>query len=128
LVYDLGDGQWNKPDLRVLLEEVLPHDRDFLNHEAVYDFPGIGWKSFMLSGRYMAQEPDGEPLILLSLSEMTKRKKIEAALTQAEKLGIASRLAATIAHEINNPLEAITNLLYLASKGNDAAAEKSYAA
>jgi two-component system, chemotaxis family, CheB/CheR fusion protein len=128
LVYNLGDGQWNKPDLRVLLEEVLPHDRNFFNHEVIYDFPGIGWKSFMLSGRYMVQEPETAPLILLSLTDMTKRKKIEAALIQAEKLAIASRLAATIAHEINNPLEAITNLLYLASTGNDAAATKSYAA
>jgi two-component system CheB/CheR fusion protein len=128
LVYDLGDGQWNQPDLRVLLEEVLPHDRDFLNHEVIYDFPGIGWKSFMLSGRYMVQEPGAAPLILLSLTDMTKRKKIEAALIQAEKLAIASRLAASIAHEINNPLEAITNLLYLASKGDDATAAKSYTA
>jgi two-component system CheB/CheR fusion protein len=127
-VYSLGDGQWNKPDLRTLLEEVLPHDRNFFNHEVIYDFPGIGWKSFMLSGRYMVQEPDTAPLILLSLTDMTKRKKIEAALIQAEKLAIASRLAATIAHEINNPLEAITNLLYLASKGDDAAAAQSYAA
>ncbi|MDX6460101.1 MAG: two-component system, chemotaxis family, CheB/CheR fusion protein [Acidobacteriaceae bacterium] len=126
-VYSLGDGQWNKPDLRTLLEEVLPHDRNFLNHEVIYDFPGIGWKSFMLSGRYMVQEPETAPLILLSLTDMTKRKKIEAALIQAEKLAIASRLAASIAHEINNPLEAITNLLYLASTGDDAAA-KSYAA
>ncbi|AEU35191.1 chemotaxis protein CheB [Granulicella mallensis] len=127
-VYGLGNGQWNKPDLRTLLEEVLPHDRDFLNHEVIYDFPGIGWKSFMLSGRYMVQEPEAAPLILLSLTDMTKRKKIEAALVQAEKLTIASRLAATIAHEINNPLEAITNLLYLASTGDDAAAAKTYAA
>jgi two-component system CheB/CheR fusion protein len=90
--------------------------------------PGIGWKSFMLSGRYMVQEPDAAPLILLSLTDMTKRKKIEAALVQAEKLAIASCLAATIAHEINNPLEPITNLLYLASTGNDASTAKSYAA
>jgi len=107
---------------------ILPHDRNFLNHEVIYDFPGIGWKSFMLSGRYMVQEPDAAPLILLSLTDMTKRKKIEVALIQAEKLAIASRLAATITHEINNPLEAITNLLYLASTGDDAAAAKSYAA
>ena len=127
-VYSLGDGQWNKPDLRTLLEEILPHDRNFFNHEVVYDFPGIGWKSFMLSGRYMVQEPDVAPLILLSFTDMTKRKKIEAALIQAEKLAIASRLAASIAHEINNPLEAITNLLYLASTGDDAAAAKAFAA
>ena len=60
-VFSLGNGQWNKPDLRMLLEEVLPKDRDFANYEVVYDFPGIGWKSFMLSGRYMAQAPDTAP-------------------------------------------------------------------
>ncbi len=126
-VYSLGDGQWNKPDLRSLLEEVLPHDRDFLSHEVTYDFPGLGWKSFMLSGRYMVQDPEVVPLILLSFTDMTKRKKIEAALIQAEKLAIASRLAASIAHEINNPLEAITNLLYLASTGEDSVATKAFA-
>jgi two-component system CheB/CheR fusion protein len=125
-VYSLGDGQWNKPDLRKLLEEVLPHDRDFLNHEVVYDFPGIGWKNFMLSGRYMVQEQDVAPLILLSLTDMTNRKKTELALIQAEKLTIASRLAASIAHEINNPLEAITNLLYLASTSEDAEIAKGF--
>ncbi|MDQ2835190.1 MAG: PAS domain-containing protein [Acidobacteriota bacterium] len=127
-VYDLGDGQWNKPDLRVLLEEVLPLDRDFFNHEVIYDFPEIGVKSFMLSGRYMLQEPETAPLILLSLTDITKRKKIEAALVQSEKLAIASRLAASIAHEINNPLEAITNLLYLAANGDDVLAAKEFAA
>ncbi len=127
-VYSLGNGQWNKPDLRSLLEQVLPHDRNFINHEVIYDFPGIGWKSFALSGRYMVQESDVPPLILLSLTDMTKRKKIESALIQAEKLSVASRLAASIAHEINNPLEAITNLLYLASTGDDAVAAKEFSA
>ena len=127
-VFSLGDGQWNKPELRGLLEEVLPKDKDFLNFEVVYDFPEIGWKNFMVSGRYMAQAPDVSPLILMSFSDITKRKKIDAALVQAEKLSIASRLAASIAHEINNPLEAITNLLYLASTGNDAQMAKKFSA
>jgi PAS domain S-box-containing protein len=45
--------------------------------------------------------------------EMTKQKKAEAALIQSEKLAAVGRLASSISHEINNPLEAITNLLYL---------------
>ena len=45
--------------------------------------------------------------------EVTQQKKAEAALVQSEKLAAVGRLASSISHEINNPLEAITNLLYL---------------
>ena len=45
--------------------------------------------------------------------EITQQKKTEAALIQSEKLAAVGRLASSISHEINNPLEAITNLLYL---------------
>jgi PAS domain S-box-containing protein len=44
-------------------------------------------------------------------------KKVERALRTTEKLAAAGRLAATIAHEINNPLEAINNLIFLAKRG-----------
>lgn len=46
--------------------------------------------------------------------DITDRKQAEQALLQSEKLAAVGRLAASIAHEINNPLEAVTNLLYLA--------------
>jgi PAS domain S-box-containing protein len=46
--------------------------------------------------------------------EITHQKKAELALQQSEKLAIVGRLASSIAHEINNPLESVTNLLYLA--------------
>jgi PAS domain S-box-containing protein len=45
--------------------------------------------------------------------DATERKRAEEALRKTEKLAAAGRLAASIAHEINNPLEAVTNLLYL---------------
>ena len=45
--------------------------------------------------------------------EITNQKKAEAALMQSEKLAAVGRLAQSISHEINNPLEAVTNLLYL---------------
>jgi C4-dicarboxylate-specific signal transduction histidine kinase len=47
--------------------------------------------------------------------DITERKMTEAALLRSEKLAAMGRLASTVAHEINNPLEAVTNLLYLAS-------------
>jgi PAS domain S-box-containing protein len=47
------------------------------------------------------------------VQEITHQKKSEQALVQSEKLAAVGRLASSISHEINNPLEAITNLLYL---------------
>ena len=46
--------------------------------------------------------------------DITERKKTEAGLLRAEKLAAMGRLASTVAHEINNPLESVTNLLFLA--------------
>lgn len=50
-------------------------------------------------------------------NDVTARVSFEDALRQSEKLAATGRLAASIAHEINNPLEAITNLLFLARHG-----------
>jgi PAS domain S-box-containing protein len=51
--------------------------------------------------------------MVLVFRDVTKQREVEAALRNAEKLATAGRFAATIAHEINNPLEAAINSLYL---------------
>lgn len=51
--------------------------------------------------------------------EITQQKKAEQTLIQTDKLAAMGRLAASIAHEINNPLESVTNLLYLARSTDD---------
>jgi PAS domain S-box-containing protein len=59
--------------------------------------------------------PNGTDIIGMvgTVQDITSRKTQENALRQSEKLAATGRLAATIAHEINNPLEAVTNLIYL---------------
>jgi PAS domain S-box-containing protein len=72
--------------------------------------------------------PDAEIIdrVLVVAIEVTGQKQMQAALIQSEKLAIVGRLADSIAHEINNPLEAVTNLLYLAGFSEDLAEVKSF--
>ncbi len=58
--------------------------------------------------------------------EITQQKKAEKALVESEKLAVVGRLASSIAHEINNPLESLTNLLYLAQGSEDIEEVRAY--
>ena len=58
--------------------------------------------------------------------EITERKRLEKQLIQSEKLAATGRMAATVAHEINNPLDSLLNLVYLARKGESLAEVRSY--
>lgn len=61
-------------------------------------------------------------------TDINELKLAEQALLRSEKLASAGRMAASVAHDINNPLEAITNLLYLARTSEELAEAKSYVA
>jgi PAS domain S-box-containing protein len=61
------------------------------------------------------------------LADITQRKRTEEAMLRTEKLAVAGRLAASVAHEINNPLEAVGNLLYLISLDESREAARAHA-
>ncbi len=61
--------------------------------------------------------------MIVYMRETTEARRTEQALRRSEQLAAAGRLAASIAHEINNPLEAVTNLLYLAKMDDDLASQ-----
>ena len=61
------------------------------------------------------------------LADITTRKLSEEAMLRAEKLAVAGRLAASVAHEINNPLEAVANLLYLIAHADTVEAAATFA-
>lgn len=65
---------------------------------------------------------DGIERVLETNRDITQRKKSEQALLRSEKLASVGRMAATIAHEVNNPLEAVMSLLFLA-KGSEELSE-----
>ena len=63
-------------------------------------------------------ESPGERQVAAFIADLTLQKKSEEVLRQTEKLAVAGRFAASVAHEINNPLEAITNCLYLMAQSD----------
>ena len=118
----------SQPSLEDCLERIFPEDRAGLEaatREAmhtghyIHEFrlaPGSGAPVRCIRGIARVLEPPGEPPYLVGLNlDITDQKLSADALIRTEKLAIAGRLAASIAHEINNPLEAVTNLLYLLS-------------
>jgi PAS domain S-box-containing protein len=62
-------------------------------------------------------DADGQPENMIGFDiDVTERKQANEALERSERLVVAGRIAATVAHEINNPLEAVNNLVYLAKE------------
>lgn len=70
-------------------------------------------EEFPIEGTISQTESDGHKLYSLILRDVGQKQQSERALRETEKLAATGRLAAMIAHEINNPLESITNVLYL---------------
>ncbi len=74
-----------------------------------------GSEYWTLARGVVRRDADGSPERLLGVCmDISSRKLAEEALLKSEKLAATGRMAATIAHEINNPLEAVTNLVFLA--------------
>ena len=79
-VYELGEGQWDIPALRKLLEEVLPRDEHFDDFEVEHEFRRIGARTMLLNGRRLRDED----LILLGIRDITERKRDERALRDTQ--------------------------------------------
>lgn len=87
----------------------------------------IGGRSVQLTVNPISPETAASGVVLV-LSDVTDRQIAEYALRTAEKIAATGKLAHAIAHEINNPLESLTNLVYLAQITNDADAIHRYLA
>jgi diguanylate cyclase (GGDEF)-like protein/PAS domain S-box-containing protein len=73
-IYDLGNRQWDIPKLRVLIEEILPHDTVINGYEVEHDFLDIGRKTILLNARQIFRENIGSRIILLAMEDITERK------------------------------------------------------
>ncbi|PIR60957.1 MAG: hypothetical protein COU68_01980 [Candidatus Pacebacteria bacterium CG10_big_fil_rev_8_21_14_0_10_45_6] len=97
LVYELGNGQWNIPALRKLLEDILPKNTFFKGFEVAHDFPAIGRKVMILNARQIHIEKDETfpPIILLAIEDVTEIMAVAETLANHTKKMEASLLGRT---------------------------------
>src|SRR5688572_31257671 len=76
LIYELGNGQWDIPDLRRLLEDIVPKNSVFSDFELVHTFPVIGRRVMLLNARQLKAGNHGE-LLVLAMEDVTERRRAE---------------------------------------------------
>jgi two-component sensor histidine kinase len=118
LLYDLGNGQWDIPALRVLLETIIPEKTSMDGFEVDHDFPGVGRKTMILNARKVIYDDSPNATILLAFSDVTARRAIEH-----EKQGLLERteellrqkqvLLQEMEHRVANSLSIIAAILLL---------------
>ncbi len=120
LVYDLGNGQWDIPGLRKLLDEVLSRNQSVHDFEVRHTFPTLGLKTMLLNARPFPPDSKYPELILLAVED------VSALRARADELAEANRnkdeFLATLAHELRNPLAPIRNAVQFL--GMDGATDK----
>ncbi len=80
LLYDLGNGQWNIPHLRVLLEDILPKKSTVNNFTIEHNFQSIGHRTMLLNASKIRDKKGEQPIILLAIEDITERREIDNGL------------------------------------------------
>ncbi|MFA6458960.1 MAG: PAS domain-containing protein [Candidatus Paceibacterota bacterium] len=108
VVYELGNGQWNIPELRKLLEDILPKNSFFKGFEVSHMFPSIGQKTMILNARQIHIKKQSTTdilpsIILLAIEDITDMMNVAKKLAdhtnifEVELMGRTEKLEITIA-------------------------------
>jgi len=114
LVYALGDGEWNIPELRMLLEGVGPRHAAMEAYEVERNFPIIGCRTMLLNAREVFDQENARKLILLTIEDVTDRRAAEREI--AELLQQKEVLLQEMQHRVANSLQIIASILMLKAR------------
>ena len=114
LLYDLGEGQWNIAELKMLLEKVLPEHGVVEAYEVDREFPGLGRRTMRLSARKVFYEGNPHATILLSMADVTAQRAMEQEMK--ELMWQKELLLEEMQHRVANSLTIIASILMLKAK------------
>jgi two-component sensor histidine kinase len=114
LIYELGDGEWNIPALRALLEKILPDHGVMDGYEVQHEFPQLGSRIMLLNAREISYSEDADPGILLAIEDVTERRLEERQLHRLLKQ--KELLLEEMQHRIGNSLQIIASILMLKAR------------
>ena len=121
LLYALGDGQWDIPALRLLLETIIPEKTSMDGFEVEHDFPGLGRKTMLLNARKVLYDDSPNATILLAFSDVTarrasEREKADLLERTEELLRQKQVLLQEMEHRVANSLSIIAAILLLKAR------------
>jgi chemotaxis protein methyltransferase CheR len=114
LLYALGDGQWDIPKLRVLLEKIIPEKGVMEGYEVEHEFPGLGHRTMRLNARRVFHESGAQTTILLGIEDVTVQRELER--EKDELLRDKEVLFEELQHRVANSLQIIASILLMKAR------------
>ena len=113
-LYELGDGQWDIPRLRVLLEKIVPEHGVMEGYEVEHEFPGLGHRTMCLNARQVFYQSGAGTTILLSIEDVTERLILER--EKDELLKQKEVLLEELEHRMANSLQIVASIILLKAR------------
>src|ERR1700683_5036195 len=120
LLYALGDGQWDIPQLRVLLDKIIPEHGVMRDYEVEHEFPSLGNRIMRLNARQVVYERGAATTIRLGIEDVTERHVLER--EKDELLRQKDTLLQEVQHRIANSLQIIAGIILM--KANAVSSEE----
>ncbi len=114
LLYALGDGQWDIPRLRVLLEKIIPEKGVMEGYEVEHEFPNLGRRTMCLNARQVFYEGGANTTILLGMEDITDRRNLER--EKDDLLQQKEVLLEELQHRVANSLQMIASILLMKAR------------
>jgi two-component sensor histidine kinase len=113
-LYELGDGEWNIPRLRLLLGQILPEQGAMENYEVQHDSRSIGRRTMLLNAREVFYEGGSTANIFLSIEDVTGKRALER--ENAALLLVKDTLLDEIYHRVGNSLQIIASIISMKAR------------